>query len=312
MRNTRGRRGGRVQGQWCRPSIRLAGETERGGPVDSMEGERRRRGSDGEGWRRMERDGHHIALHPLRNLVEWRHGGREQKRERLSSFFVFLSLRFSVQINHCPHFHFFHTLPSTHLPFQPRPMASNLTVNLGGGKKQLVKTTPTMILRQVVNSVCEKQDYAEPETYGLKYVPIVQWHLALCTSPDMSSAEGACICMRIALVLCCVVVFVMLTMPGMQRADPFSWGGIKAWSGPNFFVLIINHVCFLPFISLRSGKNFLDLSLSIRYANIAPGAKLELARVPKDRSGKETPTDLKGTMATRLVFFFGKRRHDGL
>ncbi|GJJ72320.1 tether containing UBX domain for GLUT4 [Entomortierella parvispora] len=80
-------------------------------------------------------------------------------------------------------------------------MASNLTVNLGGGKKQLVKTTPTMILRQVVNSVCEKQGYAEPETYGLK-----------------------------------------------------------------------------------SGKNFLDLSLSIRYASIAPGAKLELARVPKDRS----------------------------
>jgi len=51
-------------------------------------------------------------------------------------------------------------------------MASNLTVNLGGGKKQLVKTTPTMILRQVVNSVCEKQGYAEPESYGLKYVPM--------------------------------------------------------------------------------------------------------------------------------------------
>ncbi|KAG0207606.1 Tether containing UBX domain for GLUT4 [Mortierella sp. GBA30] len=80
-------------------------------------------------------------------------------------------------------------------------MASNLTVNLGGGKKQLVKTTPTMILRQVVNTVCEKQGYSEPESYGLK-----------------------------------------------------------------------------------SGKNFLDLSLSIRYANIAPGAKLELARIPKDRS----------------------------
>ncbi|KAI8602980.1 GLUT4 regulating protein TUG-domain-containing protein [Dissophora ornata] len=80
-------------------------------------------------------------------------------------------------------------------------MASNLTVFLGGGKKQLVKTTPTMILRQVVNTVCEKQSYSEPESYGLK-----------------------------------------------------------------------------------SGKNFLDLSLSIRYANIAPGAKLELARVPKDKS----------------------------
>ncbi|KAF9359533.1 Tether containing UBX domain for GLUT4 [Mortierella sp. AD094] len=80
-------------------------------------------------------------------------------------------------------------------------MASNLTVFLGGGKKQLVKTTPTMILRQVVNIVCDKQDYAEPESYGLK-----------------------------------------------------------------------------------SGKNFLDLSLSIRYANIAPGAKLELAKAPKDKS----------------------------
>ncbi|KAF9954656.1 Tether containing UBX domain for GLUT4 [Mortierella alpina] len=83
-------------------------------------------------------------------------------------------------------------------------MASNLTVNLGGGKKQLVKTTPNMILRQVVNTVCEKQNYPEPESYGLK-----------------------------------------------------------------------------------SGKNFLDLSLSIRYANIAPGAKLELARMPKD---KKAPT----------------------
>ncbi|KAF9582032.1 Tether containing UBX domain for GLUT4 [Lunasporangiospora selenospora] len=80
-------------------------------------------------------------------------------------------------------------------------MASNLTVFLGGGKKQIVKTSPVMILRQVVNTVCEKQNYPEPETFGLK-----------------------------------------------------------------------------------SGKTFLDLSLSIRYANIAPGAKLELAKVPKDKS----------------------------
>ncbi|KAF9114985.1 Plant UBX domain-containing protein 1 [Mortierella sp. AM989] len=80
-------------------------------------------------------------------------------------------------------------------------MAPNLTVLLDGGKKQLVKTTPSMILREVVNAVCEKQNYAEPESYGLK-----------------------------------------------------------------------------------SGKNFLDLSLSIRYANIAPGAKLELAKAPKDKS----------------------------
>ncbi|KAG9069390.1 Tether containing UBX domain for GLUT4 [Linnemannia hyalina] len=80
-------------------------------------------------------------------------------------------------------------------------MASNLTVNLGGGKKQLIKTTPAMSLRQVVNTVCEKQNYPEPEIYGLK-----------------------------------------------------------------------------------SGKNFLDLSLSIRHANIAAGAKLELAKIPKDRT----------------------------
>ncbi|KAF9406454.1 Tether containing UBX domain for GLUT4 [Podila epigama] len=51
-------------------------------------------------------------------------------------------------------------------------MASNVTVILGGAKKQLVKTTPTMILRQIVNNVCEKQGYAEPELYGLKLVII--------------------------------------------------------------------------------------------------------------------------------------------
>ncbi|KAF9929283.1 hypothetical protein BGZ65_005860, partial [Modicella reniformis] len=84
-------------------------------------------------------------------------------------------------------------------------MASNLTVFLGGGRKQLVKTTPAMILRQVVNIVCEKQNYTEPESYGLK-----------------------------------------------------------------------------------SGKNFLDLSLSIRYANIAPGAKLELVKIPKDDSAPKS------------------------
>ncbi|KAG0333003.1 hypothetical protein BG000_009540 [Podila horticola] len=91
-------------------------------------------------------------------------------------------------------------------------MASNLTVNLGGGKKQLVKTTPTMILRQIVNNVCEKQGYAEPQSYGLK-----------------------------------------------------------------------------------NGKTFLDLSMSIRYANIAPGAKLDLARIPRDRAA---PTHVQIALQT--------------
>ncbi|KAF9324866.1 hypothetical protein BG006_000161 [Podila minutissima] len=47
-------------------------------------------------------------------------------------------------------------------------MASNVTVMLGGQTKQLVKTTPTMLLRQIANTVCEQQGYSEPESYGLK------------------------------------------------------------------------------------------------------------------------------------------------
>ncbi|KAF9166049.1 hypothetical protein DFQ26_008803 [Actinomortierella ambigua] len=78
---------------------------------------------------------------------------------------------------------------------------SNLTVLLGGAKKQLIKTTPTMILRDVVNEVCTKQGYSDPESYGLK-----------------------------------------------------------------------------------NGRTTLDLSLRIRYVNIAPGAKLELIKVPKNKS----------------------------
>ncbi|KAF9347683.1 Tether containing UBX domain for GLUT4 [Mortierella sp. NVP85] len=78
---------------------------------------------------------------------------------------------------------------------------TSVVVHLGAGKRQLVKTSPTTILREVVNTVCSTQNYPSPETYGLK-----------------------------------------------------------------------------------SGKNFLDLSLSIRYANIAAGTKLELAKVPKDKS----------------------------
>ncbi|KAF9972982.1 hypothetical protein BGZ73_003832 [Actinomortierella ambigua] len=78
---------------------------------------------------------------------------------------------------------------------------SNLTVLLGGAKKQLIKTTPVMILRDVVNEVCTKQGYPDPENYGLK-----------------------------------------------------------------------------------NGRTILDLSLRIRYVNIAPGTKLELIKVPKNKS----------------------------
>jgi hypothetical protein len=46
---------------------------------------------------------------------------------------------------------------------------ASISIALGGGKKQLVKTTPAMILREVVNNVCEKQGYTDPEGYGLKY-----------------------------------------------------------------------------------------------------------------------------------------------
>ncbi|KAG0351760.1 Tether containing UBX domain for GLUT4 [Podila minutissima] len=87
-------------------------------------------------------------------------------------------------------------------------MASNVTVMLGGQIKQLVKTTPTMLLRQIANTVCEQQGYSEPESYGLK-----------------------------------------------------------------------------------SGRNVLDLSLSIRYANIAPGTKLELVKIPRNK-GAPTNVDV--------------------
>ncbi|KAG0246938.1 Tether containing UBX domain for GLUT4 [Mortierella sp. GBA43] len=95
---------------------------------------------------------------------------------------------------------------------------ASISIALGGGKKQLVKTTPVMILREVVNNVCEKQGYTDPEGYGLKY--------------------------------------------GTRGMDQL-----------------------MELQAIRvSGRNFLDLSLSIRHANIAPGAKLELARVPKAKS----------------------------
>jgi hypothetical protein len=80
-------------------------------------------------------------------------------------FLRFLSSNINSPSLHSPT----HTTPDLVLATTNCAMASNLTVNLGGGKKQLIKTTPAMSLRQVVNTVCEKQGYPEPETYGLKY-----------------------------------------------------------------------------------------------------------------------------------------------
>ncbi|KAF0451245.1 Tether containing UBX domain for GLUT4 [Gigaspora margarita] len=47
-------------------------------------------------------------------------------------------------------------------------MASNVVVLLSNAKKQTVKTTPTMPLKQIVTIVCEKQGYTDVESYGLK------------------------------------------------------------------------------------------------------------------------------------------------
>ncbi|KAF9966220.1 Tether containing UBX domain for GLUT4 [Mortierella alpina] len=77
-------------------------------------------------------------------------------------------------------------------------MASQITICLlNTAKTQTINTTPTTILRQIVQAVCEKQSYGDPGAYGL-----------------------------------------------------------------------------------RSGNITLDLSLSVQCANVAPGAKLELVKVP--------------------------------
>ncbi|KAI9140357.1 ubiquitin-related domain-containing protein [Paraphysoderma sedebokerense] len=47
-------------------------------------------------------------------------------------------------------------------------MASNVTVLLPDGKRQVIKTTPAMSLKSVVNTVCEKHKIPDPESYGLK------------------------------------------------------------------------------------------------------------------------------------------------
>lgn len=47
-------------------------------------------------------------------------------------------------------------------------MASNVVVLLNGGKRQPIKTTPMMPLKEIVNLVCNKQGYTDVENYGLK------------------------------------------------------------------------------------------------------------------------------------------------
>ncbi|CAG8474650.1 325_t:CDS:2 [Paraglomus occultum] len=87
-------------------------------------------------------------------------------------------------------------------------MASNVVV-LCEGNRQVVKTTPTMALKQIVNTVCTKRKL-DPEKYGLKL-----------------------------------------------------------------------------------NKTILDLSLSVRFANLAPGAKLELVRLNAPKVQKEVTVALQ-------------------
>ncbi|CAG8469797.1 13009_t:CDS:10 [Ambispora leptoticha] len=99
-------------------------------------------------------------------------------------------------------------------------MSSNVVVLLGGGKKQQVKTTPMMPLKQIVKTVCEKQGY-DTNIYGLKL-----------------------------------------------------------------------------------DKNVLDLSLTVRYANLAPGAKLELVRVGASKVLSEITIALQMEDGSRTIHKF--------
>jgi hypothetical protein len=47
-------------------------------------------------------------------------------------------------------------------------MASNVVVLLNGGKRQTIKTTPMMPLKDIVKIVCDKQGYTDVDNYGLK------------------------------------------------------------------------------------------------------------------------------------------------
>ncbi|CAG8716639.1 10978_t:CDS:2, partial [Funneliformis mosseae] len=97
-------------------------------------------------------------------------------------------------------------------------MASHVVILIPGGKRQTVKTTPTMPLKQIVKLVCDKQGYSDVDKYGLK-----------------------------------------------------------------------------------QNKTILDLSLSIRFANLAPGAKLELIRVTTPKVHSEVTIALQMDDGGRII-----------
>ncbi|KAG0276620.1 hypothetical protein BGZ95_007291 [Linnemannia exigua] len=47
-------------------------------------------------------------------------------------------------------------------------MVSYVIVHIGGGKKQRIQTTPSMILRQVVDTICKRRNDHHPERYILR------------------------------------------------------------------------------------------------------------------------------------------------
>ncbi|CAI2175853.1 2049_t:CDS:10 [Funneliformis geosporum] len=97
-------------------------------------------------------------------------------------------------------------------------MASHVVILIPGGKRQTVKTTPAMPLKQIVKLVCDKQGYSDVDKYGLK-----------------------------------------------------------------------------------QNKTILDLSLSIRFSNLAPGAKLELIRVTTPKVHSEVTIALQMDDGGRII-----------
>ncbi|KAL1925376.1 uncharacterized protein VTP21DRAFT_259 [Calcarisporiella thermophila] len=97
-------------------------------------------------------------------------------------------------------------------------MASTVTILLARGQRQVVKTTPNMILKQIVTTVCKQQGYADPDAFGLKY-----------------------------------------------------------------------------------NRNVLDLSLSVRFANLPAGAKLELINIAKSNTVSDITIALQLEEGGRLV-----------
>ncbi|CAG8528787.1 2283_t:CDS:10 [Acaulospora morrowiae] len=97
-------------------------------------------------------------------------------------------------------------------------MASNVVVLLPNGKRQTVKTTPMMTLKQIVITVCEKQSMTDVENWGLK-----------------------------------------------------------------------------------QNKKTLDLGLSVRFANLAPGAKLDLIRITAQKVHSDVQVALQLDDGGRLI-----------